>query len=143
MRKTKFFLSRIKRRRNLVIVKPTVVSKYTKTIYLNYNTMSPQLIKKMLDQNWFVSTHMKGIRRSSKVLETSKALQVLNGLEHAAAKFIRTISHRSTICVIAFFLVLGLSCVTYVSCDIEPSFINKNFNSDDNALLTNVSVFQF
>lgn len=104
--------------------------------------MSPQLINKVLDQNWFVSTHMKGIRRSSTVLETTKALQVLHGLEHAAAKFIRTISHRSTLCVIVYFLVLSLNCVTYVNCDIEPRPVNNNFNSDDDdALPTNVSVF--
>lgn len=85
--------------------------------------MSPQLINKVLNQNWFVSTQMKEIRRSVTVLETTKALDVLHCIENAAAKFIRTMNHRhhrTMICFIVYCLVLSLNCVNYVNCDIEP-----------------------
>ncbi|XP_031641239.1 transmembrane protein 165 [Contarinia nasturtii] len=96
--------------------------------------MSPQLINKVLNQNWFVSTQMKEIRRSATVLETTKAFQVLHCIENAAAKFIRTMNHRhhrTMLCVIVYCLVLSLNSIKYVNCDIEPHPVDNGFNDDD------------
>lgn len=97
--------------------------------------MSPQLIHKILNQNWFVSTQMKEIGRSSMVFEPAKALKVLCGIEHAAAKFIRMMSHHhiKTLCILIYCLVLTSNCVKYVNCDIEPRPIINQFNDDDAA----------
>lgn len=96
--------------------------------------MSPQLINKVLNQNWFVSTQMKEIRRSAITLETTRALEVFHCIENAAAKFIRTMNHRhhrTMLCFIVYCLVLSLNCVNYVNCDIEPHADNNVFDSDD------------
>lgn len=96
--------------------------------------MSPQLINKVLNQNWFVASQMKEIRRSAVVLETSKALEVLHCIENAAAKFIRTMNHRhhrTMLCGIVYCLVLSLNCVKYVNCDIEPHDVNQIVDDDD------------
>lgn len=110
--------------------------------------MSPQLINKVLNQNWFVSSQMKEIRRSTTVFEATKALQFLHCIENAAAKFIRVMNHghhKSMLCIIIYCLVLGLNCVN-VSCDLEPHAVNNDFNDDDD-LAANphapVSIHQF
>ncbi|XP_055318269.1 transmembrane protein 165 [Sitodiplosis mosellana] len=99
--------------------------------------MSPQLINKVLNQNWFVSTQMKEMRRSATVLETTSALQVFHCIENAAAKFIRTMNHRHhrmMLCVIVYCLVLSLNSIKYVNCDIEPHPVNNQFGDDDDAI---------
>lgn len=96
--------------------------------------MSPQLINKVLNQSWFVSSQMKGIRRSKTVLETTKALQVLHCIQNAAAKFIRVMNHghhKSMLCIIIYCLVLSLNCAN-VSCDLEPHAVD---NYDDDAAI--------
>lgn len=100
--------------------------------------MSPQLINKVLNQNWFVATQMKEIRRSATVLETTKAIEVFHCIENAAAKFIRTMNHRhhrTMLCFIIYCLVLSLNCVNYVNCDIEPHPVNNQFPDDDDAVI--------
>lgn len=102
--------------------------------------MSPQLINKVLNQNWFVSTQMKEIRRSAITLETTKAFEVLHCIENAAAKFIRTMNHRhhrTMLYFIVYCLVLSLNCVNYVNCDIEPRADNNVFDSDDDPVSEN------
>lgn len=98
--------------------------------------MSPQLVNKVLNQNWFVSAQMKEIRRSTMAVETTSALHVLHCIENAAAKFIRIMNHhhhhRTMLCLIIYCLVLSLNCVNYVNCDIEPHPDNKHFSDDDN-----------
>lgn len=101
--------------------------------------MSPQLINKVLNQNWFVSTQMKEIRRSNMAVETTNALQVLHCIENAAAKFIRIMNHhhhRTMLCFIIYCLVLSLNCVNYVNCDIEPHPDNKQFSDDDDGAVS-------
>lgn len=98
--------------------------------------MSPQLINKVLNQNWFMSTQMKEMRRSAKVLETTSALQVFHCIENAAAKFIRTMNHRhhrTLLCIIVYCLVHSLNSVKYVNCDIEPHPVNQ-FSDDDDSI---------
>lgn len=108
--------------------------------------MSPQLINKVLNQNWFVSTQMKEIRRSSVAVETSNALQVLHCIENAAAKFIRIMNHhhhRTMLCFIIYCLVLSLNCVNFVSCDIEPHPDSNQFRDDDGPVSPNPFVCLF
>lgn len=97
-------------------------------------TMSPHLINTMLNHSWFVSTQMKEIRRFAVVLQTTNALQVLNCIENAAAKFIRTISHRqhrTIVRIIVYCLVLSMNCTKYVNCDIEPHPVHPFSDNDD------------
>lgn len=111
--------------------------------------MSPQLINKVLNQNWFVSTQMKEIRRSQMSVQTTNALQVLHCIENAAAKFIRIMNHhhhRTMLCFIIYCLVLSLNCVDYANCDIEPHPDNNQFRDGDgpvssNALPNQLTVF--
>lgn len=95
--------------------------------------MSPQLINKVLNQNWFVSSKMKEIRRSALVFQPSNVLKVLHGMENAAAKFIRTMNqHHKIITYIAIYgLVLISTCVEFVNCDIEPRPMNNQLIEDD------------
>lgn len=103
--------------------------------------MSPQLIRKVLNQNWFVSAHIKEISRSGSVLEASKALDVLNGLQNAAAKFIRKVSHHQQLLIfIVYCLLLSNHCIRYVNCDIEPQPVANNFNDDDDDAATKILV---
>lgn len=98
--------------------------------------MSPQILNKVLNQNWFVAAQMKEIRRSTIVFEPSNAIKVLHGFENAAAKFIRTMGHhhKSMLHIVVYCLLLSLNCVKYVNCDIEPRPINNQFNDDDAAV---------
>lgn len=95
--------------------------------------MSPQLLNKVLNQNWFVSSKMKEIRRSARVFESSNVLKVLHGMENAAAKFIRTMNqHNKNITYIAIYCIVLIStCVRYVNCDIEPRPVNNELIDDD------------
>lgn len=97
--------------------------------------MSPQLINKVLNQNWFVSSKMKEICRSVLVFEPSNVLKVLHGIKNSAAKFIRSMNqHHKNITYIAIYcycIVLVSTFVRYVNCDIEPRPVNNQLIEDD------------
>lgn len=77
---------------------------------------------------------MKQMARSATIFEMDKALQVLNGLQNAAAKFIRKSSHhKSLLLLIIYCLILSNNCVKYVNCDIEPQPMNNISDDDDDA----------
>lgn len=102
--------------------------------------MSPQIISNVLNQTWFVSTHMKEMARSVAVFEMSKLLNLLNGLQNAAAKFIRKTCHQKNLIFLIYCLVISTHCIKYVHCDIEPQPVNNNFNDDDDDSATNILV---
>lgn len=99
--------------------------------------MSPQLIGKVLEQDWFVATQMKGIRRThsstADAFKPSNALRVLYGIENAAAKFIRAMSlhHASMMCILMYCIVLSLNFVSFASCDIAPNAVKNQFTDDE------------
>lgn len=105
--------------------------------------MSPQLIGKVLEHNWFVATQMKGIRRSQSpatdTFQSSNALRVLHGIENAAAKFIRAMSlhQKSWLCIIIYCIVISLNLISFASCDIAQS-AGKNRFTDDEQIGANI-----
>lgn len=106
--------------------------------------MSPQLIHKVLNQNWFVASHLKQMARSVSVFEASRALEVLNGLQNAAAKFIRKSSqHQNLLLLIVYCLILSNNCINYVNCDIEPQPMNNISDDDDDGATKQLVSFDF
>lgn len=105
--------------------------------------MSPQVIGKVLVQDWFVATQMKEMRRSltatAHAFTPSNALRVLHCMENAAAKFIRVMSthHKSMLCIMMYCIVLSLNGVSFVSCDLVPN-PDKNRFTDDEQIGANI-----
>lgn len=96
------------------------------------NKMSPQLIHNVLNQNWFVASHVKEMSRSVSVFEANRVLEMFNALQNAAAKFIRKISHhKSLLLLIIYCLILSNNCINFVNCDIEPQPMNNISDDDD------------
>lgn len=105
--------------------------------------MSPQVIGKVLEQDWFVATQMKEMRRShtatAHAFTPSNALRVLHCMEMAAAKFIRVMGthHMRMLCIMMYCIVLSLNCVSFVSCDLAPN-PDKNRFTDDEQIGANI-----
>lgn len=106
--------------------------------------MSPQLIHKVLNQNWFVASHVKEMARSVSVFEASRVLEMLSGLQNAAAKFIRKTSHhKSLLLLIIYCLILSHNCINFVNCDIEPQPMNNISDDDDDGATKQLVSFAF
>lgn len=106
--------------------------------------MSPQLIRKVLIQDWFVASHLKEMARSVSAYEASRFLEILHGLQNAAAKFIRKTSHhKSLLLLIIYCLILSNNCINYVNCDIEPQPMNNISDDDDDGATKQLVSFVF
>lgn len=80
---------------------------------------------------------MKEIRRShtatAHAFTPSYALRVLHCMENAAAKFIRVMGaqHKNMLCATMYCIVLSLSYISFVSCDIAPNAEKNRFTDDE------------
>lgn len=82
--------------------------------------------------------------RSATVFEASRALEVLSGLQNAAAKFIRKTSHqKSLLFIIIYCLIISNNCIKYVNCDIEPQPMNNISDDDDDAATKQLVSFEY
>lgn len=105
--------------------------------------MSPQLIEKMLNQNWFLSSQMKEMSRTnSPVFELDRMFKLLNGLKNAAAKFIRRTCHNNKhlLTILIYCLIICNNCIKLANGDDQPHAadedddeINDNMIKDLNA----------
>lgn len=100
--------------------------------------MSPQLINKMLHQNWFLSSQVKELGRMDRtVFNQCRALEFCYGLQNAAAKHIRRFNHhhRNSLIFVIYFVIISNICIKYVCCDIEPQPPINLIDDDDHDLI--------